>query len=680
MNMRHGALSIVLASLTAVATPAWPEGPANLPPEPLLRALYRGEFARARDEAKAKVTEATRLAGYAAFAEAEPAVAKGKWGAARSSFFRAESIAGFEDVARYWVCKSYAAEGRALEAQDCFAKAELDLTAIEALTAEGSEVVAERSRRPAGLRLRSLRRAKDASKRLMPRPPGLDVSTLNCDKLDCDALLVVEQPSGEVLGLLPVGAVSVDATSFDESRLIRAPLIHPFGCGTCDAADAVIKQMEQWERPQPSSTPKPSPSPSESGDATPARYVVAASKLAALERAGRVRSGRRGAAAGDIEASDLDCGARPCDAWSVILDKHFSVLGVVPAGAFTRDGRGFDRSRLVRRREALVAVRRDGAVDQFAKDFATGVDSLVNPGKYDHGLSKIDYGDTPATPTPTADPTPTAEPTTAEPQPESTQRGAGARSSNPRGLSRGITDGRRYALVVGIDRYTRISPLGSATNDARAVAAVLEAEYGFEVVTLFDAAATRDSILSALNTARKTLGDQDKFLLYYAGHGDYRPETDTSYWLPVDADASDNTKWLDARSVTDQLKLMSARQVLVIADSCFSGTMTRAATTDLRAGSTRDTYLNKLADKPSRVLIASGGNEPVSDTGGQGHSLFASVLLSALRNPFDAVFSAEELMTRHLKESVAGRSEQTPEYRVIRNSGHDGGDFVFQRR
>jgi hypothetical protein len=32
------------------------------------------------------------------------------------------------------------------------------------------------------------------------------------------------------------------------------------------------------------------------------------------------------------------------------------------------------------------------------------------------------------------------------------------------------------------------------------------------------------------------------------------------------------------------------------------------------------------------------------------------------------------------KEPVAGKSDQTPEYSPIRNSGHDAGDFVFIRR
>jgi hypothetical protein len=96
-------------------------------------------------------------------------------------------------------------------------------------------------------------------------------------------------------------------------------------------------------------------------------------------------------------------------------------------------------------------------------------------------------------------------------------------------------------------------------------------------------------------------------------------------------------------------------------------------------GASREIFLKRMLLTPTRVLIASGGNEPVSDSGGLGHSVFTDTFLKALKNPFDTRFTAEELMTRHIKESVAGRSSQTPVYKAILNSGHDGGDFVFMK-
>ena len=86
-----------------------------------------------------------------------------------------------------------------------------------------------------------------------------------------------------------------------------------------------------------------------------------------------------------------------------------------------------------------------------------------------------------------------------------------------------------------------------------------------------------------------------------------------------------------------------------------------------------------MLQKTSRTLMASGGNEPVSDSGGSGHSVFADTLLTALSEPENKVFTAEELYSK-VRVLVGGRSEQTPEYNRIRKSGDEGGDFVFIKR
>ena len=240
--------------------------------------------------------------------------------------------------------------------------------------------------------------------------------------------------------------------------------------------------------------------------------------------------------------------------------------------------------------------------------------------------------------------------------------------------------GRNYALLIGINLYQQIPKLQTAVHDAQEVARVLEEQYGFTATLLLDGKATRSAIIKELNSIKNRLTTNDRLLIYYAGHGWNDKETETSYWLPVDSEPNDPTNWLEAKTVTDQLKRSQVRQVLVVADSCYSGTISRSFDPRLSSpGGTRDMYLQRLMEKPSRILIASGGNEPVSDSGGSGHSIFADVLLKALKKPFDRRFTAEELMARQIKEPVAGRSSQTPEYKVIRNSGHDGGDFVFEK-
>jgi len=240
--------------------------------------------------------------------------------------------------------------------------------------------------------------------------------------------------------------------------------------------------------------------------------------------------------------------------------------------------------------------------------------------------------------------------------------------------------GRYHALVIGVNDYKKLPRLNTAVNDAKTLSALLSKRYGFTITTLIDKQATRDGIVDALNTMRAKLRKNDKLLVYYAGHGYFDDASQTAYWLPVDADPDKDTNWVIVDRITSNIKKIAARHVLIVSDSCYSGTLARSAGIRLGAGDTRRAYIEKILKKRSRILIASGGNEPVTDAGGGGHSIFAGAFINALESMEESVFTAEELFVRHVKEAVAGSAAQTPEFRVIRNSGHQGGDFVFRKR
>lgn len=240
--------------------------------------------------------------------------------------------------------------------------------------------------------------------------------------------------------------------------------------------------------------------------------------------------------------------------------------------------------------------------------------------------------------------------------------------------------GTYYALVIGINSYRHLDSLQTAVNDAEAVGRILRDSYGFETALLINQNATRRTIVSELNKLRQKLSHEDKLLIYYAGHGYFDEDTKKAYWLPVDAEKSNDTNWIMAERITSNLKRIPAKHILVVSDSCYSGTLTRAAQVDLFSTATRVSYINKILNKQARVLIASGGNEPVTDTGAARHSVFAQAFIRALREVDRDVFLAEELFVGYIKEPVAGKADQTPEYSLIKNSGHDGGDFIFIKK
>lgn len=232
--------------------------------------------------------------------------------------------------------------------------------------------------------------------------------------------------------------------------------------------------------------------------------------------------------------------------------------------------------------------------------------------------------------------------------------------------------GTYHALVIGNNDYKSLQPLNTAVRDARAVAQNLRDLYGYEVTLLENA--TRSDILVALLKLRRSLTFEDNLLIYYAGHGWLDRAAERGYWLPVDAAQDDPTNWVSNVSITDAIRAMEAKHIMVVADSCYSGTLTRGTKLAVR---TPD-HIKKLSEKNARTVLTSGGLEPVVDGGGNGHSVFANAFLNALSEN-TGVIDGHELFNR-LRRPVMLNSDQTPQYSDMRKVGHEGGDFLFVRQ
>jgi len=234
-----------------------------------------------------------------------------------------------------------------------------------------------------------------------------------------------------------------------------------------------------------------------------------------------------------------------------------------------------------------------------------------------------------------------------------------------------------HALVIGNADYVSLPKLATAARDARAVERVLRETYGFQTRLLVNA--THSEIVAALSDYRRRLGADASLLVYYGGHGHRDAEAGKAYWLPVDATREDVSKWIVADEITASVRVIPARHVLVVSDSCYSGTLPHALGATPKHPSERERFLQKMAAGRSRTLIASGGDEPLADDGGSGHSVFAAALLRGLRRLDAPRFTASELFVDYVLGPVAGRAGRIPAYNPLRDSGHESGDFVFTR-
>lgn len=251
-----------------------------------------------------------------------------------------------------------------------------------------------------------------------------------------------------------------------------------------------------------------------------------------------------------------------------------------------------------------------------------------------------------------------------------------------------VSSGNYYALVIGIDDYPSLPHLTTAVHDAQAIGALFEANFGFKgrIVYLLNRNATRAHIMDALGGTRgytQSLGESDNLVIYYAGHGYYDKRTDKAYWLPYDAESPLSPNHISSDDLTTAIRAISSRHVLVISDSCYSGDLTRGVDDNLPSAPGEQSFIKRMVAAPSRNLLASGGNEPVTDSGPSGHSIFAAALLRALAEQPEPIFTGADLADP-VKKMVRAHAPQIPEYSRIGNSlprdaPIDIGDFVFAR-
>lgn len=119
-------------------------------------------------------------------------------------------------------------------------------------------------------------------------------------------------------------------------------------------------------------------------------------------------------------------------------------------------------------------------------------------------------------------------------------------------------------------------PLAACEFDANDMAAIAKAK-GMATTVLLTKAGTRKAVLAGIRGAAAKLARGDLFLLTYSGHGGQIPDASGD-----EADKQDETWCLyDGQLVDDELyfelgKFGPGVRILVLSDSCHSGTITRA--------------------------------------------------------------------------------------------------------
>ena len=234
---------------------------------------------------------------------------------------------------------------------------------------------------------------------------------------------------------------------------------------------------------------------------------------------------------------------------------------------------------------------------------------------------------------------------------------------------------KNFALLIGVNEYIdpNVNDLDNPIADAELLRSTLISQYTFEpgnVRLLKDPG--RSDIIEALDRLVREVQPQDNLLIFYAGHGLGDERLKTGFWLPADAAEGSRANWFSNSELVGYVAGIRSKHTLLIADACFSGGIFK--TRDAFTGVTSATF--ELFKLPSRKAMTSGTMNTVPDK-----SVFIEYLVKRLKENSKPFLTSEDLF-RSFRKAVINNSpnQQVPQFGEIRETGDEGGDFIFIKK
>ena len=269
------------------------------------------------------------------------------------------------------------------------------------------------------------------------------------------------------------------------------------------------------------------------------------------------------------------------------------------------------------------------------------------------------------------------------------------------------TINKSIAVIIGINEYGNgISNLSTAINDAKEIAHILKSEHAYEVQLIRDSEAILSNLKTLLEGLKDTIGESDRLLFYFAGHGIALDGDDgpAGYLIPQNADPSDRNTFLPMQDLHECLGQLKCRHCLVILDCCFGGAFRWSSTRDIAADVPQKIHkerFDRFMRDPAWQVITSAAYDQKAldilaledDRGQTGeHSPFAAAVMQALQGAADAFPPAENgkpagdgvITATELYQYVRDRVEVATQTRQKRQTPglwplpkHDKGEYIF---
>lgn len=235
------------------------------------------------------------------------------------------------------------------------------------------------------------------------------------------------------------------------------------------------------------------------------------------------------------------------------------------------------------------------------------------------------------------------------------------------------------ALIIANEDYKNVTPVKCALNDGETFAEYCTKTLGIpESRVILRENVTYAEMLSALNQLRQyvgTMGDDTDVIVYYAGHGFPDESSKDAFLLPIDGDGFSTVTAYPLKKLYSDLSAMSAGNVMVFLDACFSGaTRDGGMLAEARGVALKPKAAN--AQGNMFVLSAASDQETALPYTEKNHGLFTYFLLKKLQDSKGNVTLRD--LSQYVEENVkknslsVNRKLQTPRTSV---SGRLAGEW-----
>jgi WD40 repeat protein len=221
-----------------------------------------------------------------------------------------------------------------------------------------------------------------------------------------------------------------------------------------------------------------------------------------------------------------------------------------------------------------------------------------------------------------------------------------------------------YVLSVGINQYKNPAMvLNYAKPDAESFGKVMNDKgtlfKNVEMISLYDAQASRANILKAMDDLSAKINQEDVFIFYYAGHGSM--VDNQFFFIPSESSrlydfGSLQKEALEASVLQDKFKNIKALKQLIVMDACQSGGSVELLAT---RGAAEEKAIAQLSRSAGIHVMASAGSEQFATEFAElGHGLFTYLLIKALQGDADGSPKDGKVTIYELKSYL---DDQVPE-------------------